>query len=113
MKPESALWFLVSCLPQANYRRAADIDCTNLGEGHPDCAIHWNNLGSVFQAQGRLGEAEAMYLRALRITEAAVGAEHTDSAVFMNNLALLYKLQARREPLITVLRTCPVDLTLA
>ena len=47
---------------EANYRRAADIDCANLGEGHPDCAIHWNNLGSVFQVlQQRTRSMNAVY----------------------------------------------------
>jgi len=51
-------------------------------------AIHMLSL--LYEALGRLDEAEKMYMRALQGYEKAWGAEHTSTLNTVNNLGLLY-----------------------
>jgi tetratricopeptide (TPR) repeat protein len=54
-----------------------------------------NNLGLLYQNQGRYADAEPLYKRALAIREKAVGPDHSDVALSLNNLASLYVVQGR------------------
>ena len=54
-----------------------------------------NNLASVYQAQGKYAEAEALYKRALAIREKALGQDHPDVADILNNLAIVYENQGK------------------
>ena len=54
-----------------------------------------HNLASVYNAQGKYAEAEALYKRALEIKEKALGADHPSVAMTLNNLAVLYQGQAK------------------
>jgi tetratricopeptide (TPR) repeat protein len=62
-----------------------------------DNGMEWacNNLGILYQNQGKLAEAEAMYQRALRGEEKAWGLEHTSTLDTVSNLGVLYKDQGR------------------
>ena len=67
----------------------------NLGPDHPDVATALNNLGALYRAQRRYGEAEPLYLRALVIWKKALGPDHPDVATGLNNLAELYRERGR------------------
>ena len=54
-----------------------------------------NNLGILYQDQGKLREAEDMYVRALVGTEKALGPEHTSTLDTVDNLALIYRDQGK------------------
>jgi len=56
-----------------------------------------NNLGVLYENQGKLKEAEVMYRRALKGYEKAWGPEHTSTLGTVNNLANLYKNQGKME----------------
>jgi multidrug efflux pump subunit AcrA (membrane-fusion protein) len=56
-----------------------------------------NNLAALYQATGRLAEAEPLYRRARSIKEKLLGPDHPDVAMTLNNLAVLYKKLGRRE----------------
>jgi CHAT domain-containing protein len=66
-----------------------------LGVTHPAVAVILNNLGELYQAQGRWGEAEALHQRALHIREAALGAVHPDVVESLGHLA---GLRVRSDP---------------
>ena len=54
-----------------------------------------NNLGLLYQNQGRMKEAEEMHVRALRGIEEAWGPKHTSTLDTVNNLGALYWKQGR------------------
>jgi hypothetical protein len=66
-----------------------------LGAEHPRTLISVNNLASLYNSQGRYGEAEPLYRRALAARERVLGAEHPRTLISVNNLAFLYKSQGR------------------
>ena len=59
-----------------------------LGEGHPDIATSYDNLGKALRYQGKAAEAEAMRRRALAIRLEALGEGHPETAASYNNLAI-------------------------
>ena len=66
-----------------------------LGPEHPDTLISVNNLGLLYDALGRYGEAELLHRRALAARERVLGTEHPDTLISVNNLAVLYREQGR------------------
>ena len=62
------------------------------------------SLGSLYQDQGKLKEAEKMYMRALTGQEKVLGAEHSETLGTINDLGTLYidqnKLQEAEEMLL-------------
>ena len=57
-----------------------------LGPEHTSTLDTVSNLGSLYQDQGKLGEAEDTYLRALTGYKKALGPEHTLALNTVNNL---------------------------
>jgi tetratricopeptide (TPR) repeat protein len=53
------------------------------------------NLGNLYEAQGRFGDAEPLYERALGIDEKKVGTEHPDIAIQLGDLARVNLAQRR------------------
>jgi tetratricopeptide (TPR) repeat protein len=53
------------------------------------------NLASLYQAQGRYGEAERLLKRVLEAEERVFGKEHPSTLISVNNLAELYRIQGR------------------
>ncbi|MBX5480152.1 MAG: tetratricopeptide repeat protein [Pyrinomonas methylaliphatogenes] len=49
-----------------------------------------NDLGMVYQAQGKLGEAKVYLKRALAIRESMLGSYHPKVATVLENLAVVY-----------------------
>jgi tetratricopeptide (TPR) repeat protein len=58
-------------------------------------AISLNELGVLYQSQGRYAEAEPLFQRSLQILEKQLGVDHPDTANSLNNLAALYRVQGR------------------
>jgi tetratricopeptide (TPR) repeat protein len=54
-----------------------------------------NNLGILYQHQGKLVEAEQMYERAMRGKEEALGLHHMSTLTTVNNLGALYYSQGK------------------
>jgi CHAT domain-containing protein/Tfp pilus assembly protein PilF len=54
-----------------------------------------DNLGRIYQAQGKYAEAEPLYLHSLRIYEKTSGPDSRFVATVLNNLGVLYKEQSR------------------
>jgi tetratricopeptide (TPR) repeat protein len=52
-----------------------------------------NDLGPIYDQQGKLAEAEAMCRRALAGKEKALGPEHMSTLSIVHNLGLLYYKQ--------------------
>ncbi len=63
-----------------------------------------NNLAGLYQAQGRIGEAEPLFKRALAIWEQALRPEHPYVDIALNNLAALYRTQGRNDEAERLLR---------
>ena len=66
-----------------------------LGPDHPDVAVSLNNLGQLYEAEGRYADAEPLFKRSLAIWEKALGPDHPDVAASLNNLAVFYQRQGR------------------
>jgi CHAT domain-containing protein/Flp pilus assembly protein TadD len=66
-----------------------------LGPQHPQTLITINNIGLLYQAQGRYGEAEQLFKRALSRQEQKLGTGHPDTLTSAHNLALIYLEQGR------------------
>lgn len=66
-----------------------------LGKKHPDTAISYNNLASVYRNQGRYKEAEELYKKSLCIREKVLGNNHPDTAAGYSNLATIYDNQEK------------------
>jgi CHAT domain-containing protein/tetratricopeptide (TPR) repeat protein len=66
-----------------------------LPAGHIDIARSLDNLASLYHAQGRLGEAEALFRRSLSIREKALGPDHPDNGTAINGLAILCDTEGR------------------
>src|SRR5262249_33615433 len=83
----------VSALIEAqNYEAAIK---ARFGIDHVNYAFALNNLATMYQAQGKYGEAEGLYRRALAIEEKALGPSHPDVASALNNLATVYRYQGK------------------
>ncbi|MEQ8961601.1 MAG: CHAT domain-containing tetratricopeptide repeat protein, partial [Coleofasciculus sp. C2-GNP5-27] len=65
------------------------------GEDHQAIAYSLNELGILYDNQGRYSEAEPLYRQALEMTKRLLGEEHPHVAQSLNNLALLYRSQGR------------------
>src|SRR5262249_22998972 len=77
------------------------------GLDHPFVARRYNNLGRLYEEQGKVKDAEPLYQRALTIAENALPTDNTFLlgllADIRGNLGGLYKSQGRRgeaEPLL-------------
>jgi hypothetical protein len=62
------------------------------GAEHTSTLETVNNLGRLYENQGKMVEAEAMYVRALQGYENAVGADHPRTRVITRNLNALRTL---------------------
>ncbi len=60
-------------------------------------ATSFDNLATIYRAQGKFGKAEPLAKRALAIVEKALGPEHPHVSTSLNNLAELYRAQGRYE----------------
>ena len=91
IKPRAAM-----ARPSRSYKRALEAnENACLGTGASRYALSVNNLGVLYQAQGRYSEAEPLYKRALAASERVLGPEHPDTLRSVNNLGVLYQAQGR------------------
>jgi tetratricopeptide (TPR) repeat protein len=65
-----------------------------LGADHTSTLETVNNLGNLYQKQGKVAEAEEMYMRALRGYEKARGADHPRTQIVAHNLKGLHVVEA-------------------
>lgn len=72
------------------YRQALAMRERVLGQEHPDVAESLNDLGELYDHQGKYSEAESLYQRALAIREQALGPQDPKVAESLNNLGELY-----------------------
>ena len=70
-------------------KRALAISEKALGPEHPVVAIRLNNLARLYEAQGRVSDAEPLYKRALTLREEALGLDHPDTKASRSNLQKL------------------------
>jgi tetratricopeptide (TPR) repeat protein len=59
-----------------------------LGRNHADTATTLNNLGLLYERQGRYADAEGMYNEALSIYQRVFGRDHADTATTLHNLGV-------------------------
>src|SRR2546423_4706942 len=60
------------------------------GPKHTSTLRTVNNLGTLYENQGKLAEAEAMYTRALQGYEEALGPKHTSTLDTANTMINIY-----------------------
>ncbi len=65
------------------------------GPNDPRLATTLNNLGVIYDTQGKHAEAEPLYKRALAIREKALGPEHPDVASVLESYAALLRKTKR------------------
>ena len=56
-----------------------------------------NQLAMLYEAQGKLEEAEPLYIEALGANRATLGDRHPDTLIRINNLGALYQAQGKLE----------------
>lgn len=66
-----------------------------LGPKHSSMLNTANNLGVLYEKQGRLAETEVMYIRALQGYEDTLGPKHTSALDTASNLRQLHTKQGR------------------
>jgi tetratricopeptide (TPR) repeat protein/predicted Ser/Thr protein kinase len=89
---------------QRQDERALELRRRVLGEEHPDTLTSMNNLGMMYQHQGRQAQAEALWVKVLEVRRRVLGEEHKDTLHSMNNLGAHYVEQGKygqAEPLLT------------
>ena len=75
--------------------RAYQLARQTFGPRHPDTLESLNNLATLYQAQGRYGEAEPLYHEALQARRETLGPHHPHTLTSLNNLAFFYQAQGR------------------
>jgi tetratricopeptide (TPR) repeat protein len=66
-----------------------------LGSEDISTLVTVNNLGNLYNTQGKLAKAEQMYLQVLKGYEKVLGHEHTSTLAIVNNLGALYTTQGK------------------
>lgn len=79
------------------YERSLAISEKALGPDHPDVAIILNNIGMLYNTQGRYEAVLPLYEWSLAIREKTLGLGHPDVAQSLNNIAVLYNTQGQYE----------------
>jgi tetratricopeptide (TPR) repeat protein len=57
-----------------------------LGVAHPDLGITINNLGILYESEGRKRDAELHFNQALKLFETSLGKSHPNTRAVRNNL---------------------------
>lgn len=85
------------------FQKALAIYEKTLGSEHPDAVTCLNNLGTMYQRQGRYAEAERLHKKVLEVRRKILGPDHYSVAQSMNHLASSYREQGKldeAEPLV-------------
>jgi tetratricopeptide (TPR) repeat protein len=80
---------------EALFQQALAREEVALGPVHESTLSTVNNLGVLYEHQGKLAEAEAMYQRALAGREKGLGLDHTSTLDIAKNLGLFYSKQGK------------------
>ncbi|MBS1912684.1 MAG: tetratricopeptide repeat protein [Bacteroidetes bacterium] len=70
-------------------RRAYDLQCAILGQGHPDAAVTLSGLAMVYRDRNELWVAERLLRRAIEMLESSFGESHPQVGIQLGNLAEL------------------------
>jgi len=73
------------------------IDRERWGENHPEVAIGYSNMGSVYEEQGEYEKAKGLYEKSLRIRERVLGEGHPDTARSYSKMGSVYEEQGEYE----------------
>ena len=73
------------------------IDRERWGENHPEVAIGYSNMGSVYEEQGEYEKAKGLYEKSLRIRERVLGEDHPDTARSYSKMGSVYEEQGEYE----------------
>ncbi|EHK22150.1 uncharacterized protein TRIVIDRAFT_131956, partial [Trichoderma virens Gv29-8] len=64
------------------------------------------NLASLYHAQGRYSEAEAMEVQVLDLRQELLGKKHPDTLFAIHNLAHTWKMQGRHHDALALMEEC-------
>ena len=73
------------------HEKASAIAEKVLRKEHPDTAVTYNNIASVYNNKGKYDLALKWHEKALVIREKVLGKEHSDTAATYNNIAIIYR----------------------
>ena len=73
------------------------IDRERWGENHPEVAIGYSKMGSVYEEQGEYEKAKGLYEKSLRIRERVLGEGHPDTARSYSKMGSVYEEQGEYE----------------
>ncbi len=91
----------VEAQEQARYAEAEEAflaaleEAKKFGDLDPRLAASLNSLAVIYQAQGKLSEAERLFQQTLAVDEKVLGPEHPDTATTLSNLAIVYGNQGK------------------
>ncbi|CAF4914714.1 unnamed protein product [Rotaria sp. Silwood1] len=74
----------------SSYQKALKIRQKNFPSTHPDLAVSYNNIGSVYDHMGDYSKALSSHKKALEIRQKNLPSNHPDLAQSYNNIGLVY-----------------------
>ena len=77
------------------YKKYLDKSSTKLGEDYPETLTSMNNLGFLYECQGRYEEVEPLYKKCLEMRATKLGEDHPDTLESMCNLGASCNNQGR------------------
>jgi len=67
------------------------------GENHPDVAVSYKNIGSIFEIQGEYMKALTFYLRLLRVYKSIHGENHLETIKFQKKINKIESMSQSEE----------------
>ncbi len=77
--------------------KCLNIKKAHYGDNNFNLANTYNNIGGVYQDQGRLEKALQMYMKCLNIQKVHYGDNNFNLATTYNNIGLIYDNQGKLE----------------
>jgi len=77
------------------YQMTLDCAVAEWGQGHPNVAACYGNIGSVYWKQGDCDNALVQHQKALEIQLRVLGSEHPDVAASYSNIGSVYSAQGK------------------
>ncbi len=72
------------------WENCLEISRRAFGDNHPDTAISYNNIGSIYSSLGNYNSALEYYTKTLAIQKRIFGEDHPDTAMSYNNIGSIY-----------------------
>lgn len=73
------------------YNKALEINLKQFGEIHPDVATSYNNIGNIYDSEGKAQKALEYYNKSLNLKVKMFGKDHPSISTSLNNIGNIYE----------------------